>query len=104
MARKTESLVAGITTRIERMDPKALKLLERNARFMRQETYARLVDNVRRDGRLTSVPFAIREPDGRYLVLSGNHRTMAAIDAGLEERQRSTSRADDRHEHGLQSH
>lgn len=73
-----------IPTRIVRMDPRALKLLELNARFMRHETYQRLVENIRRDGKLTSVPFAALV-DGRYEVLSGNHRVKAAIDAGLAE-------------------
>jgi len=59
-------------------------LLEKNARFMRVEQYKRLVANIRRDGCLTSVPFAIKR-DGRYLILSGNHRVRAARDAGLTE-------------------
>jgi hypothetical protein len=64
-------------------------LLEKNARFMRVEQYKRLVENIRRDGCLTSVPFAIRhaQPGGgdRYTILSGNHRVKAAKDAGLAE-------------------
>jgi hypothetical protein len=63
-------------------------LLEKNARFMRVEQYKRLVENIRRDGCLTSVPFAIRhaQPGGdRYTILSGNHRVKAAKDAGLTE-------------------
>ena len=59
-------------------------LLEKNARFMRVEQYRRLVDNIKRDGCLTSVPFAIRHGD-RYTILSGNHRVKAAGDAGLTE-------------------
>ena len=59
-------------------------LLEKNARFMRAEQYQRLVANVKRDGCLTSVPFAIRLGD-RYRILSGNHRVSAAKDAGLTE-------------------
>lgn len=70
-------------TRIIEMDPKELKLLEVNARFMRHEEFMRLVDNVKKDGGLTSVPFACKEGD-RYLVLSGNHRVKAAISAGIE--------------------
>jgi hypothetical protein len=67
-------------------NPKELKLLELNARFMRHEEFQRLVANVKNDGRLTSVPFACLDPaDGKYLVLSGNHRTKAAIAAGLKE-------------------
>jgi hypothetical protein len=75
-------------------------LLEKNARFMRVEQYRRLVDNIKRDGCLTSVPFAIRSGDPsthttgsgqagsgqvRYRILSGNHRVSAAKDAGLTE-------------------
>jgi hypothetical protein len=67
-------------------------LLEKNARFMRVEQYKRLVENIRHDGCLTSVPFAIRHAgstgspqDDRYTILSGNHRVKAAKDAGLTE-------------------
>lgn len=88
-----------ISTRIERMDPRRLKLLDLNARYMRHETFARLVDNIRKDGGLTgNTPFAwrihddtTRQPltdaseEGAYLVLSGNHRVRGAIAAGLTE-------------------
>jgi len=59
-------------------------LADKNARFMKAEQYRRLVDNIRRDGCLTSVPFAVRQGD-RYTILSGNHRVRAARDAGLTE-------------------
>lgn len=80
MASKPEA----IRTEIRQFAPGELVLLEENARFMRHEQFNRLVANVRRDGRLTSVPLAWRMPDGRYQVLSGNHRTKAAVEAGLE--------------------
>jgi hypothetical protein len=57
-----------------------VKLLPVNARFMRHETFRTLVDNIRRDGTLTSAPFAVLDGDG-YLVLSGNHRVKAGIEA-----------------------
>lgn len=66
------------------IDPRELRLLELNARYMKHEEFARLVENIRRDGRLTSAPFCCREKDGGYKVLSGNHRTRAAIEAGIE--------------------
>lgn len=69
---------------IKHIDPRDLVLLKKNARFMKQDEYQRLVANVRRDGMLTSVPLARLLDDGRYEVVSGNHRTMAAIDVGLE--------------------
>ena len=70
-------------TRIIQIDPRELKLLPLNARYMRHEEYQQLVANIKRDGQLTSAPFACKEGD-KYLVLSGNHRTQAAIAAGLE--------------------
>jgi hypothetical protein len=66
-------------------DPRDLVLLDVNARYMTHEQYQRLVDNVRRDGALTSTPFVWRRPDGKGEVLSGNHRVKASIEAGLEE-------------------
>lgn len=65
-----------------------LTLLEVNARFMRKETYDRLVENLRDDGVLTSTPL-IYSGEGEYaegheLVLSGNHRVQAGIDAEIE--------------------
>lgn len=71
--------------RIEAVDPRSLTLLEVNARFMRKETFDRLVANVRRDGGLTSVPLVWDDTaTGRRVVLSGNHRIMAAIEADLD--------------------
>jgi hypothetical protein len=56
---------------------------------MRHEEYQRLVANVRRDGCLTSVPLiysgAGEHAEGHELILSGNHRCDAAVDAGLDE-------------------
>lgn len=86
-------------TRIIRIDPRKLKLLEVNARFMRHEVFMRLTENVRKDNVLSSVPFcavynyftsADAIPlfdDGTpvYEVLSGNHRVKAAIAADLPE-------------------
>ena len=60
-----------------------LELVEKNARFMRSETFRNLVENIRKDGGLSSVPFCVKHGD-RYRVLSGNHRVQAAVEAGLE--------------------
>lgn len=70
-------------TRIEHVDPRTLRLLDVNARYMTQQQYARLVENIRRDGVLTSVPLVCQVGEDR-VVLSGNHRVRASIDAGLE--------------------
>jgi hypothetical protein len=71
-----------VTKQIE-IDPRELKLLEVNARYMRHEEFARLVANIAQDGALTSAPFAVLDGDA-YLVLSGNHRVKASIEAGLK--------------------
>lgn len=71
-------------TKIITVNPREVKLLELNARFMKAEEFQLLVDNVKRDGRLTSVPFCCYTPDWELEVLSGNHRVQAAIEAGLE--------------------
>jgi hypothetical protein len=85
-----------IETRVIQIDPRQLKLLDLNARFMRHETFMRLVENVRADGTLTQIPFAwllhdddtqqplLQEGEPVYEVLSGNHRVQAAISAELE--------------------
>lgn len=82
MAQEESIALDGIETEIVTCDPKSLMLLEKNARFMKAATFQRLVENVKRDGVLTSLPFAVREGEG-LRVLSGNHRVMAAIEAGL---------------------
>lgn len=61
-----------------------LKLLEKNARYMKPEQFNRLVENIRRDGCLTSVPLVHRDGES-LVVVSGNHRVSAAIKAGIEE-------------------
>jgi len=51
---------------------------------MKHEEFNRLVANIKKDGKLTSTPFLYFE-DSEYLCLSGNHRTRASIEAGLDE-------------------
>lgn len=72
-------------TKIIRINPKQIKLLEVNARFMKAEEFRKLVDNVKRDGCLTQLPFCCKNAKGELVVLSGNHRVQAAIEAGLKE-------------------
>lgn len=60
-----------------------IKLVNKNAHFMSNDTFNALVNNIRRDGQLSSVPFCVKHSDGTYTVVSGNHRTQAAKMAGL---------------------
>lgn len=82
------------------VDPRRLKGVDRNARYMRHETFARLVANMRSDGQITSTPLVAlyvwdtaagewffnvdTDPDHDGILPSGNHRTRAAIEAELE--------------------
>lgn len=76
----------GFPFRIDSFDPRELELLKKNARFMRNDTFRQLVDNIKRDGALSSLPLVYAGPDTvKPRVLSGNHRIMAAIEAGLKQ-------------------
>jgi hypothetical protein len=59
-----------------------LEFLKKNARFMKTAMFNRLVENIKQDGQLSSVPFCMKVGE-KYRVLSGNHRLQAAIKAGL---------------------
>lgn len=84
---KKPSQSERLSVRVEWLDADglaSLKLLDLNARFMRHEVFQTLVENVKRDGVLTQVPFAWKDNDGKYLVLSGNHRIKAAVEAKID--------------------
>jgi len=59
-------------------------LLDRNARYMTKEQQARLDENIKRDGFLSQLPFGISQKEGKYKIISGNHRIKSAIKAQLE--------------------
>src|SRR5208282_6832990 len=75
---------ASLQTRVIKAKLKDLKLLEKNARFMKGPQFNRLVENIKNDGCLTSFPLVYREKDS-LVVVSGNHRVAAAVKAGIEE-------------------
>lgn len=60
-----------------------IDFLGKNARFMTKEQFASLSMNIKTDGALTSVPLCYKQENGRLLVLSGNHRIKASVDAGI---------------------
>jgi hypothetical protein len=80
-----ERLSGVVPFALELVAPGDLRLLEKNARFMKAEQFQTLVENVKKDGNLSQLPFCYRESDGRLRVLSGNHRVRAAIAAGVEQ-------------------
>lgn len=54
-----------------------------NAQRMNEKDFNRLVDNIRRDGCLTTTPLICENEDGKYTCISGHHRIKAAIKAGI---------------------
>lgn len=64
-------------------DVKVLDASE-NARYMKPETYSRLTANLSKDGVLESAPLVHPNGNGELVVTSGNHRVIAARDAGLK--------------------
>jgi hypothetical protein len=80
-----EKLSGLFPYQLELAAPDELRLLEKNARYMKAEQFQNLVENVKKDGNLSSLPLCYREKDGKLRVLSGNHRVMAAKQAGVEQ-------------------
>jgi hypothetical protein len=62
-----------------------LEFLQKNARFMKNDMFQILVENIKKDGGLSQLPFCYLQENGKYKILSGNHRSEAAIKAGLTE-------------------
>lgn len=73
-----------IQTKLIKIDPATLRGIDKNARFMSHVTFNRLVENIKKDGKLTSVPLVCKD-GSEFVVLSGNHRVAAAVKAKLTE-------------------
>ena len=71
--------MSKIETRVVKRKLKELKPSNLNARQMSELHMERLTTNIERDGALTSVPLVYRDR-----IISGHHRVMAAIRAGVE--------------------
>jgi hypothetical protein len=60
---------------------------EKNARYFAPEVFQQLVDNIKSDGRLESIPLCYQTEEdkkaGKYHIISGHHRVSAAKQAGL---------------------
>jgi hypothetical protein len=80
-----EKLAGLFPYRLEMVPPGELKLLEKNARYMKAEQFQNLVENIKKDGNLSSLPLCYREKDDKLRVLSGNHRVQAGRQAGVEQ-------------------
>ncbi len=78
----SEKLFSGMILQI--VNPNELVFLKENARYFKRETFRQLRENIQNDKKLSSVPLCYRLDDGKYEIISGNHRVRASIDAGLE--------------------
>lgn len=58
--------------------------LERNSHYMDKDMLDRLTSNIEKDGFLSQLPFGMKRKDGKFLILSGNHRLKASIKAKLD--------------------
>ena len=75
----------GVTPyRLALVSPADVAHVQKNAHYMPTKVYRRLVDNVKHDGNLSSLPFCWKNVEGKLVALSGNHRVDAARDAGVE--------------------
>lgn len=79
----SEELFSG-TMILQIVNPNELVFLKENARYFKRETFRQLRENIQSDKKLSSVPLCYRLDDGKYEIISGNHRVRASIDAGLE--------------------
>ncbi len=76
-------LLFGESCRLQLANPADILILKQNARYFKKEVFLQLVDNLKKDERLSSTPLC-HENDGRLEVLSGNHRVQAAVAAGIK--------------------
>lgn len=84
LAEQLNALLGDVTPyRLAVVAPGAILPVDKNAHYMSKRVYDQLVANVRKDGNLSSLPFCWQREDGQLVVLSGNHRVMAAQDAGI---------------------
>lgn len=71
---------------IDIVNPENIKAVDKNARYMENETFQNLVENIKKDDGLGSTPRCWENPDtGELISLSGNHRVKAAIEAKQKE-------------------
>jgi len=76
--------IVGLNADLAIADVSELEFLKKNARYLKQEKYQQLSENIAEDGGLTSIPLVAMTGNGKYEILSGNHRVKAAHQSGQE--------------------
>ncbi|KPL72271.1 hypothetical protein ADN00_15765 [Ornatilinea apprima] len=66
------------------VSPGEIQPVEKNAHFMPKRLFDQLVDNIKNDQNLSTLPFCWKKADGSFVVLSGNHRVQAAKEANIQ--------------------
>ena len=75
---------AGNNLELWRVSLDELREQDKNARIQPPEMFNRLGENIKKEGRLESLPFVVKKGD-RFDIISGHHRTRAARKAELKE-------------------
>lgn len=80
-----ELVASGVTPfKLALVDPREILPSPKNARYMPKRTFDQLVANIRQDGNLAGhYPLCWQREDGRFVILSGNHRVAATVEAGI---------------------
>lgn len=79
-----KQLIAEHCHFVKDMPIDSLQFLEVNANVMGENKMARLQENLEYDGGSTQPPLVQLLPNGKYEIISGNHRVRASANAGIE--------------------
>lgn len=72
-----------IQVRFDNIDISNIEESPLNANEQDEDTFKRLVKNIKKDGTLTSAILIMEQPNKRYMCISGHHRVRAALKSGL---------------------
>lgn len=85
LAALNEAIKGSGLPELEIVDPRDCVPQEINAHYMDQQMMNNLASNVKRDGRLESVPLVYRDQEtGKLKIISGHHRVESAQKANLK--------------------
>ena len=70
---------------IYKVDVSEVREQDKNARVMDKNRFFRLVENIKKEQRLESLPFCVKNPkrENEFLIISGHHRIRAFREAGF---------------------
>jgi hypothetical protein len=77
--------IVGLNATLAIAETSELIHLKKNARYIKQEKFQQLKENIAEDKGLTSVPLVSINEGGGYDIISGNHHVKAAAIAGQKQ-------------------